>query len=54
MKINPKNITILVCILLEFIICGYLIIYFEFNEFKEVNNNLNIAKSKLKMMNYII
>ena len=53
-KINSKNITILVCILLGFIICGYLIIYFEFTEFNKVNNNLNIAKSKLIMMNYII
>ncbi|MGL5641905.1 MAG: type 4a pilus biogenesis protein PilO [Paraclostridium sp.] len=48
-KINPKNILVLVGMFLGLLIYGYFILYPKFSEYTKVNNDLNIAKSKLEI-----
>ncbi|MGL5754317.1 MAG: type 4a pilus biogenesis protein PilO [Paraclostridium sp.] len=51
-KVNPKNILILVGAFLGLFIYMYFILYPKFNEYMKVNNNLNEAKSKLEADQY--
>lgn len=47
-KINPKNVLILVVILFGLVLYGYFILYPKYNEYSQVSNELEVKKEELQ------
>ncbi len=48
MKINPKNVLILVSILFGIVVYGYLMLYPKYNEYKKVSDELEFKNQQLE------